>query len=315
MRTVAVLFLTLTWLCSLDISAFSNSPAENIEAELIGNGAGHKEYHDPDGWWQTIDYQCQVSFRVAGKYSSTSGNLHEYILTHKVGAVHFWGTAVDHFLGSTSTWNFDDTSQFDLMSVSGILQITEDTGEVYFCDFDLPTNFARDVQPYRIIYFGDYPPHIARIFIRLPSTWFFSREYDIPAEMTTPSVRFVFVDSYHHEVAVLGACTDGATEIKVRIRGLSAGTSASEIVIAPLAAQDGELIGEVEMLDYGTRAEQIYRVPEDFDPTGANKEATRDIEFMITAKGHSMNQKFTLTRPPVILVHGLWSDPSMWAPL
>ncbi|HEV2176345.1 MAG TPA: hypothetical protein VGW33_03965 [Terriglobia bacterium] len=134
---------------------------------------------------------------------------------------------------------------------------------------------------------------------------------------------------------VQGAGADGATEMVLRIPTRSAGDQFTITVEndqhqqSSSAAEDGALgaIGSTSFTlsqltvaavatSKGPMAFAIYLAPVDFPrPEGQDAGATeRFIYLQVTAlaSGSSSTTTVTLLRPPLVLVHGLWSDPTTW---
>ena len=117
---------------------------------------------------------------------------------------------------------------------------------------------------------------------------------------------------------VTGAASDGATQLLMRTLAGLQGTACYEItstssfdqgtVATPLASTQAG----ANNLNY---AFSLYKVPADYADTSNSRTVT--VTFTYTPSiGNGNTTSFTadltVLRPPVVLVHGLWSKPSAW---
>jgi pimeloyl-ACP methyl ester carboxylesterase len=128
------------------------------------------------------------------------------------------------------------------------------------------------------------------------------------------------------EVAVVGAAADGATQIRVRVKANAPGaialvydrgsaSSTPDGAFVPAPGSIGTLNNlTLQSVNGSYQADAIYTVPE-----GLINEVTHDIYFhgvYTPADGGEIvsleYQTLRLSRPPVILVHGLWSSSGAW---
>ncbi len=140
---------------------------------------------------------------------------------------------------------------------------------------------------------------------------------------------------------VIGIAADGAARVVLRIRAAEPGqsitlallndqgaVSTSAIADGTLATLDGTPVsGQVQLTAVSTlegpMAFALYEPPIDFDRRGTDpngpgiddNSASRTVNFQVMSVSGPPNlvtPPFTIWRPPVILVHGLWGDPSDW---
>lgn len=129
--------------------------------------------------------------------------------------------------------------------------------------------------------------------------------------------------------SVDGAAADGVTRVLLRTTVPSAGMVEFSLVDAT-APEDGGL-GEVgtgdrldsvlmptEQTSQGFQAFAVYLVPEEFNRGGDEGRRERPITFkarFIPDNGDELESElpFRLVRPPVVLIHGLWSGPATWS--
>jgi pimeloyl-ACP methyl ester carboxylesterase len=117
---------------------------------------------------------------------------------------------------------------------------------------------------------------------------------------------------------VKGVATDGVSPLLLRTVSGLAGTACFEIVST--ASADQGLVATplattsvVSSLNYGFSQ---FTPPKFFDGTGDNR--TVDVEFSFTpniGNGNTsrLRAQLQLVRPPVVLVHGLWSNGAAWS--
>jgi len=125
-----------------------------------------------------------------------------------------------------------------------------------------------------------------------------------------------------------GAAADGVTRVLLRTTVPSSGMVEFSLVDAT-APEDGGLgeVGSADRLDSvlvptaetseGFQAFATYLVPEEFNRGGDQGRGERPIGFkarFIPDNGDQVESElpFRLVRPPVVLIHGLWSGPSTW---
>ena len=126
-----------------------------------------------------------------------------------------------------------------------------------------------------------------------------------------------------------GAAADGVTRVLLRTTVPSSGRVEFSLVDAS-APEDGGLsqVGAANRLDSvlvstnqtaeGFQAFAVYLVPEEFNRGGDQGRRERPIKFkarFIPDNGDEVESElpFKLVRPPVVLIHGLWSDAGTWS--
>lgn len=140
---------------------------------------------------------------------------------------------------------------------------------------------------------------------------------------------------------VTGIAADGAARVVLRIRAAQAGQSITLSLlndqggVSSSATADGTLAttngtpaaGQLQLTAVNTlegpMAFALYEPPIDFDRPGTDPSGpvvddnspSRPVSFQLASASGPPNlvtAPFTIWRPPVVLVHGLWGDPSDW---
>jgi pimeloyl-ACP methyl ester carboxylesterase len=133
---------------------------------------------------------------------------------------------------------------------------------------------------------------------------------------------------------VTGIAADGAARVVLRIRAVAPGQSITlsllndQGAVSSSAAADGTLAtidgtpasGQLQLTAVytleGPLAFAVYKPPIDFNRPGVDDSSpSRTVSFQVTSASGAPNlvtAPFTVWRPPVVLVHGLWGDVSDW---
>lgn len=117
-----------------------------------------------------------------------------------------------------------------------------------------------------------------------------------------------------------GACTDGQTEVRVRLSNLPVGVMGKDVSYSWRSPGDllnpGRIVSDLTVNTEKRIAELTYRVP-DFFPGGTFKEHPVFFRFTVNVPGLQEPQVYErpllLARPPVVTLHGLWSNSTIWA--
>jgi len=131
-----------------------------------------------------------------------------------------------------------------------------------------------------------------------------------------PDITVSFFDKDNPDRSVTGAAADGCSEVIVSIENLPEGTSPNEVVISP-DPNDGRMSDEKPNLSGGVFT-QTYVAPEFFVREGHREadlaQGQRPIDLHITVKERQVTpaSKLLLIKPPVVLMHGLWSNYECW---
>jgi pimeloyl-ACP methyl ester carboxylesterase len=136
--------------------------------------------------------------------------------------------------------------------------------------------------------------------------------------------------------SVTGAVCDGVTRLLFRAKvssseqvtfslGQNANTSETGTLrsILPTDNQNGQpqnantvVVNPVTASDGNQYVFAVYQAPANFVRSGQSADLTtseRTVSLSVTGSdGSTAAQDIKLDRPPVVLVHGLWSDPKMW---
>jgi len=128
--------------------------------------------------------------------------------------------------------------------------------------------------------------------------------------ITVRSVRFIDKEDYSREV--FGATADGASEVVIEAGPLPPDVVDASQVIVTIPDDGGELLDDA-ILHAGI-FRQTWKAPEDFvgkDPNPNLKK--RKIDFQVYVNGVDLEvPEFNLYKPPVVLIHGIFSGPHMW---
>jgi hypothetical protein len=123
---------------------------------------------------------------------------------------------------------------------------------------------------------------------------------------------------------VTKAAADGATLLLLRASGLQPGQVVFSVdggntdhdggVSADGSQRLASISAPVVQTSKGMKAFALYRVPDDVDPALL----TQSVQFtarLVPASGAPSEKSLTITlvRPPVVLVHGIWSKAGTWA--
>jgi pimeloyl-ACP methyl ester carboxylesterase len=133
---------------------------------------------------------------------------------------------------------------------------------------------------------------------------------------------------------VTGIAADGAARVVLRIRAAEPGQSITlallndQGAVSSSATADGTLAttagtpasGQLQLTAVNTlegpMAFALYEAPTDFDRPGIDDSSgSRTVTFQVTSTSGRPNfvtPPLTIWRPPLVLVHGLWGDPSDW---
>lgn len=116
---------------------------------------------------------------------------------------------------------------------------------------------------------------------------------------------------------VQGGVADGATQLLMRLVAGLPGTACYEITSTGTADQGTiptqvTLTQSVGNLEYGF---SFYQVPNNYGDTTDSRQV--QVQFFYTptqgfANTSSITASLTIIRPPLVLIHGLWGDPTSW---
>jgi len=131
----------------------------------------------------------------------------------------------------------------------------------------------------------------------------------------SPNMEVAFLDKRPPYSQVIGATADGSTEVAIKISPLPRGTSIDDVQITILS-DDGDENGYLrddKHIASGVFT-QTYVAPDKFP--GDIGESKRYVNFLITVKGETLDvPSFALVRPPVVMMHGIWSNAGAFASL
>jgi PKD repeat protein len=135
-------------------------------------------------------------------------------------------------------------------------------------------------------------------------------------QITAPVISFL--DKADLSRQVIGAAADGASKVVIQITGLPEDITSDDIQISiPEGEADGRLENDKKISN--AVFTQTYVVPSCFVRNGHLEDLTaqeREIDLSIIVKGEQIDHEpFTLIRPPVVMVHGLWGNPGDFSKL
>jgi len=125
-----------------------------------------------------------------------------------------------------------------------------------------------------------------------------------------------FRDKEDPSNTVIGAAADGASQVIIKISELPEDVTVNDIQIT-VSEEDGNLEDD-KTFNSGVFT-QTYTAPTYFVRDGHSEDLSqgkREIDLTITVKGQALSHApFYLFKPPVVLIHGLWSDANAWRTL
>jgi len=127
-----------------------------------------------------------------------------------------------------------------------------------------------------------------------------------------------FRDKENQSSIVVGAAADGASQAVIQIDGLPPGTTAGNITIS-VSQGDGTLDNDGQININNGVYTRTYHAPEHYAREGHFEDETegrRAVGLTITVNGQNAPYpQFYLVKPPVVLLHGLWSSGDTWKDL
>jgi PKD repeat protein len=140
-----------------------------------------------------------------------------------------------------------------------------------------------------------------------------STSQTVTVQITAPVISFL--DKADLSRQVVGAAADGASEVVIQITDLPEDVTLDDIQISiPGGSIDGSLEND-KKISSGVFT-QTYVVPEDFVRNGHSEDldvSKRKADLEITVNDAEIaHNPFYLFKPPVVLIHGIWSSHSMW---
>jgi len=145
---------------------------------LDGSGTSTKEVIGQN-FTQNMTYTLEVSFRFKASNAKIVDDVIHYDLANTGGRIHFFGQAIDVFMGQTTTLNFDHTYEYLEGTGSGTLTYSTTLEQVETIDFRLPLSIPDKFRPSR---FGFHAlSNLLRVDILNFSFWKFDEDYWISA--------------------------------------------------------------------------------------------------------------------------------------
>lgn len=134
-----------------------------------------------------------------------------------------------------------------------------------------------------------------------------------------------------HTGEVVGAVADGETAVEVTVSGLPGPGQMTYTINGQVPADGGfdEPGGDQRLEEYTVTLEEVedgvwgavaqYLVPEDFNRGGDEQQAMRNVELQVAYQPDNPGDlpgtgslDLQLWRPPLVLMHGLWSNQETW---
>ncbi|MCX5884363.1 MAG: alpha/beta fold hydrolase [Proteobacteria bacterium] len=124
-----------------------------------------------------------------------------------------------------------------------------------------------------------------------------------------------FRDKENSSSTIVGAAADGASQAVIQIDGLPPGTTLGNITIS-VSEGDGTLDNDGQININNGVYTRTYHAPEHYAREGHTEDeiqGRRAVGLTITVNGENVPYpQFYLVKPPVVLLHGLWSDGETW---
>lgn len=119
-------------------------------------------------------------------------------------------------------------------------------------------------------------------------------------------------------VPVTGVASDGATQLLLRTLAGLPGTACYQITSSSSLDQGtvGTAVTTTQAVNSENYAFSLYSAPANYGDTSNSRTVTVTFTFTPSIGNGdttSFTSNLTVLRPPVVLVHGLWSGPSAWA--
>lgn len=134
-------------------------------------------------------------------------------------------------------------------------------------------------------------------------------------EVLSPEVKFLDKDDRQREV--VGATADGESKVIIQIRPLPLDMTTDDVGVQIASEEDGHL--EDDATIQGGVFTQTYTAPKHFVRDGYPGHLTqgeREIALRIEINGTEIeHDPLYLSKAPVILLHGLWSNSACWSEL
>lgn len=152
---------------------------DTVTVTVQGSGGDVKEYFDEWGW-QRITYSLEVDFQLTASSPVQVDDAVIFSSLEVTGTLHFYGSAEDHYYGSTEIFNFDRTYTFEgPLPTSGEVLFSTSECRILGLWFSFPPP-ADYPKPRYLDFFGD--SNTIRATIDMPYPWsvgYISNEYDI----------------------------------------------------------------------------------------------------------------------------------------
>ena len=128
-------------------------------------------------------------------------------------------------------------------------------------------------------------------------------------------IQFLDKDDTWREV--VGATADGESQVIIQISPLPRDITIDHVNVQIMSEGDGRLENDATIED-GVFT-QTYAAPEDFVGDGHSEDGSqgyREIDLSVQVEGQDFEPApFYLFKPPVVLIHGIWSSANAWAEL
>jgi pimeloyl-ACP methyl ester carboxylesterase len=128
-------------------------------------------------------------------------------------------------------------------------------------------------------------------------------------------VKFLDKDDMQQEVA--GAAADRESQVVIEISDIPPDITIDDVDVQIVSEEDGHLENDATIED-GVFT-QTYTAPEDFVRDGHSEDRTqgyREIDLSVQVGGQNIEPPpFYLFKPPVVLIHGIWSSAGTWTKL
>lgn len=133
--------------------------------------------------------------------------------------------------------------------------------------------------------------------------------------LESPLVNCSFWDKDNPNREVKGASADGVSKVTIKVRNIPQGTTLDQIQIS-VSDGDGSLGGD-ERINNGIYT-QTFTAPKYFvrdghpEDLGVSERQLQSLSIKVNNEEIYNPETFSLIKPPVVLLHGLWANGSVW---
>jgi hypothetical protein len=253
------------------------SPLHGIAPEqtitLSGSGSGSKSYHDPEGWWQKVDYTCTVSLVIKPHEPKRIGDVFEATLADIEGTVRFVAHAEDHFFGATTIEDHDIRKSYQIADTVAYIDFLASDRSVSWVGAPLPNSGGSAPPRIEGIKFDAETGDITAV-IGWSSFWLFGKNYPVPGTAESTNRPRLVVAAHGWKGSSAGWPTATQAAIAAQLAARVAG-SGIPVDILTWNEDDAELVHpvnlptgwEIAVVDWSDRANTL--LPQSAQRNGA----------------------------------------------